>query len=130
MFLLDTNVCIAFLKDHDRALSKRVLETPPEDVALCSTVKGELLYGARASAKIDANLKRLDAFFAPLQSLPYDDAAAEWYGVIRAQLRRSGTPIGGNDLFIAATALAANATLVTRNQGEFRRVPGLRLEEW
>ncbi len=70
MFLLDTNVCIAFLKKNDRALTKRILETPREEVALCSTVKGELLYGARASAKVDANLKRLEEFFAPLQSLP------------------------------------------------------------
>jgi tRNA(fMet)-specific endonuclease VapC len=128
--LLDTNVCIAFLNGIDSDLRMRLTAENPEEVVLCSTVKAELLYGARHSTHVDRNLSRLAAFFAPFQSLPFDDAAAELYGLIRAQLRRAGRPIGGNDLIIAATALAADVTLVTRNQEEFRRVPGLRVDVW
>ena len=62
--------------------------------------------------------------------MPFDDRAAEYYGVVRAQLTESGRPIGPNDLMIAATALASDATLATRNEREFRRVAGLRVEVW
>ena len=122
--LLDTNLCIAFLNGEDEAVRDRLLTLAPDDARLCSVVKAELLYGAHHSQRVAENLARLEAFFAP------DDEAAEWYGVIRSQLRREGTPIGGNDLMIAATARAAGLTLATRNQGEFRRVPGLRVEVW
>ena len=128
--LLDTNVCVAFLNGTDNALRDRLLAHAPEELCLCSVVKGELLYGARNSAKVADNLRKLERFFAPFESLPFDDEAAEWYGTIRAQLRRDGAPIGGNDLLIAAIARAKDATLVTRNQSEFRRVPGLRVEVW
>ncbi len=130
MKLLDTNVCIAFLNGTDVEVRTRLTAEDPEEVVLCSTVKAELLYGARHSTHVDRNLSRLAAFFAPFKSLPFDDDAAEIYGLVRAQLRRAGRPIGGNDLIIAATALAADATLVTRDQEEFRRVPGLRIETW
>ncbi|MDB4982910.1 MAG: VapC toxin family domain ribonuclease [Myxococcales bacterium] len=77
-----------------------------------------------------ANIRRLGEFFAPFESLPFDDAAAGWYGAIRAQLKEEGRSIGSNDLMIAAIALAADVTLVSRNEGEFQRVPGLRLAVW
>lgn len=93
-------------------------------------VKAELLYGARSSEHVERNIGRLVAFFVAFESLPFDDSAAEVYGLIRAQLRREGRPIGGNDLMIAAIALASDATLVTRNQDELRRVAGLRVEAW
>jgi tRNA(fMet)-specific endonuclease VapC len=128
--LLDTNICIAFLTGRDAKLAMRLTSLVREDVVLCTVVKAELLYGARASERVAANLLRLERFFAPLGSLPFGDEAAESYGVIRAQLRREGRPIGGNDLMIAAIALANDATLVTRNDGEFRRVGGLRVEVW
>jgi len=129
-FVLDTNVCIAFLKGEDAALRDRLLALDASDLFLCSVVKAELIYGARHSARVEANLAKLEAFFRPFESLPFDDRAAEIYGLVRSQLRRSGTPIGSNDLMIASIALAAEATLVSRNQAEFRRVVGLPLEEW
>jgi tRNA(fMet)-specific endonuclease VapC len=128
--LLDTNICIAFLTGRDPKVTKRLTSLEREDVVLCSVVKAELIYGARASERVAANLQRLERFFAPLASLPFGDEAAESYGVIRAQLRREGRPIGGNDLMIAAIAFANDATLVTRNDAEFRRVGGLRVEVW
>jgi tRNA(fMet)-specific endonuclease VapC len=128
--LLDTNICIAFLTGRQPAVRDKLLSLPRDEIVLCSVVKAELLYGARNSERVDQNLARLSAFFAPFRSLPFDDEAAERYGEIRALLRRQGTPIGGNDMMIAAIAASSGATLVTRNQDEFRRVVGLRVESW
>jgi len=128
--LLDTSVCIPFLNGSDPGVRERLLGHSPDTLRLCSVVKAELLYGARHSAKVADNLRKLERFFAPFESLTFDDEAAEWYGTIRAQLRREGAPIGGNDLLIAAIARAKDATLVTRNQSEFRHVSGLRVEVW
>ena len=130
MFLLDTNVCIAFLNAREPALTSRLRRAGPAHVKLCSVVKAELLYGARASARVDSNLGNLERFFAAFESLPFDDRAADHYGLLRALLRREGRPIGGNDMLIAATALAHDATLVTRDTEELSRVPGLRLDAW
>jgi tRNA(fMet)-specific endonuclease VapC len=129
-WLLDTNICISFLNGDDERIRDRMLSHEPEELCLCSVVKAELLYGARHSRRVNENLGRLERFFAPFRSLPFDDHAAEIYGVLRAQLRGVGEEIGANDMLIAATALAADVTLVTRNQGEFRRVAGLRIESW
>lgn len=129
-FLLDTNVCIAFLNDSKSKIGSRLTRLSPDDVKLCAVVKAELLYGARHSARVEENLGRLTRFFEPFESLPFDDVAAEHYGVVRAQLRRAGTPLGANDLMIAAIAIAADTTLVTRNQDEFRHVAGLRVAVW
>jgi tRNA(fMet)-specific endonuclease VapC len=128
--LLDTNVCVAFLRGRDQGVRDALLAKSPAEMALCSVVRAELLYGARRSDHVEDNLRRLSEFFRPLRSLSFDDAAADRYALVRAQLEREGTVIGGNDLMIAAIALAHDAILVTRNQREFRRVPGLRLEEW
>lgn len=102
----------------------------PGDIALCSIIKSELLYGARHSQQVEANLQLLTRLFAPLTSLPFDDRCAEETGVIRADLAAQGNPIGPYDLLIAATARANDAVLVTHNQGKFSRVTGLRLADW
>ena len=130
MFLLDTNVCIRILNGASAALVVRLRETGPASIRLCSVVKAELLFGARHSARVEHNLRLLDRFFAPYESLPFDDRAAEHYGTIRAELRAIGRPIGPNDLLIAAIARAHDAVLVTNNTDEFRRVVGLRLDDW
>ena len=128
--LLDTNVCIAYLNGSDPAVRDRLLSHSPDELALCSVVKAELLYGARNSTRVESNLQKLERFFEPFTSFAFGDGAAEWYGQIRAQLRRSGQPIGANDMMIAAIAQAEDATLVTWNHDEFRRIVGLRLESW
>lgn len=99
-------------------------------MALCSVVKAELFYGARRSQHIAQNLEKLRVFMEPLPSLPFDDAAAEQYGLIRADLAAAGRPIGANDLLIAAIARSHDAVVVTRNLSEFSRVVGLRVENW
>lgn len=130
MFLLDTNVCISLLNQRQPALIRQFQAQRPEDIALCSIVKSELLYGARHSRQVEANLRLLEKFFQPLPSLPFDDRCAAEAGLIRADLAAQGTPIGPNDLLIAATARAYDAVLVTHNTREFARITGLRLADW
>jgi tRNA(fMet)-specific endonuclease VapC len=129
MILLDTNICIGFLNGNP-VINKRLVQLQPSDVRLCSVVKAELYYGARASRYLAENLAVLEAFFEPLLSLDFDDRCAERYGQIRADLKRLGEPIGANDLLIAAIALANDLALATRNLKEFAKVPGLRYEAW
>lgn len=128
--LLDTSVCVAFLNRADKAVVARLHSTGPEHLRLCSVVKAELLYGAHRSSRVAENLARLGDFFASLESLPFDDSAADHYGALRATLAARGTPIGGNDLMIASIALATGAAVVTRDAAEFRRVPALPVEVW
>lgn len=130
IYLLDTNVCIRLLNARPPAVLKHFRKHLPIDIALCSVVKAELLYGARRSQRSESNLQLLRAFFAPLQSLPFDDECAGHTGQIHADLLNQGKPIGPNDTLIAAIARAHDATLVTNNTGQFGRVAGLRMEDW
>ena len=128
--LLDTSICVPLINRSEPDLADRLLSHKPGSVLLCSVVKAELHFGARNSARVAENIDRVHRFCRAFESLPFDDSGAERYGSIRAQLRREGRPIGGNDMLIAATALANDVTLVTRNLSEFRRVPELRVESW
>lgn len=130
MYLLDTNTCIHFLNGGSTKVRQQLQDQTPSEIALCSVVKAKLLYGARNSQKVEANLQRLKQFFAPLSSLPFDDRCAEEYAQIRADLTRQGKLIGPNDLMIAAIARAHDAILVTNNTAEFQRVANLRLVDW
>ena len=105
-YLLDTNACIAYLTQRSGPIAGRIANTNPGDLALCSIVKYELLYGAHKSAKVDDNLEKLRQFFVAFRSLPFDDDAAGIAGSVRTTLERQGTPIGPNDLLIAAIAVA------------------------
>jgi tRNA(fMet)-specific endonuclease VapC len=97
-FLLDTNTCIAYLTRRSSNVEEHLEQVVPADLALCSIVKSELLFGEHKSAKPAENLARLEVFFRPFASLPFDDRAAELAGQLRAELERAGTPIGPNDL--------------------------------
>ncbi|TDI47945.1 MAG: type II toxin-antitoxin system VapC family toxin [Acidobacteria bacterium] len=128
--LLETSVCIPLINRTDQDLAERLLEETPSAVVLCSVVKAELYFGARNSGRVAENLDRVERFCDVFESLPFDDAAAAHYSSVRAQLKREGRPIGANDLLIASIALSANVTLVSRNLGQFQRVPGLDLISW
>ncbi len=128
--LLDTDICIHLLNAREAGLIERFLAHRPTELALCSVVRAELLWGARNSGRVEENLQRVEEFAAPLTSLPFDDGCAEHYALIRADLHAQGQPIGPNDLLISAIARTHDAVLVTRNTREFRRVPALRLETW
>ena len=130
MYLLDTNVCIRLLNKSHINIVEHFRQRLPSEIFLCSIVKAELLYGARHSQHVEANLQLLQQFFGPLTSLAFDDRCAEDAGMIRADLAAQGAPIGPNDLLIAATARAYDVVLVTHNTREFSRVTGLRIEDW
>lgn len=129
-YLLDTNTVIRHLNQRCAALTARFHATPEEEIALCAVVKAEMLYGAMRSNNSVKTLAQQRAFFSRFVSLPFDDVAAEHYGRIRAHLATQGTPIGPNDLMIAAIALANGLALVTHNSDEFGRVTGLQIEDW
>lgn len=130
MKLLDTDICIHLLNAREPELIERFRNHAPNQLALCSIVRAELLWGARNSRRVNENLERVQAFAEPLLSLPFDDDCANHYGLIRADLQSRGQPIGPNDTLIASIALAHQATLITRNHREFSRVSGLKLERW
>ena len=129
-YLLDTNACIHILNDTSANVVARFAAQSPATIRLCSVVKAELLFGARKSHRVAKVLASLDRFFRPLLSVPFDDECAHEYGRLRADLERAGTPIGANDLMIAAIARRHDLTLVTHNVDELSRVVGLGVEDW
>lgn len=129
-YLLDTNTCIVYLAGRSPVLEQRLLAQTEADIAVCAPVKAELYYGAARSRNPLAARALQDNFLGRFTSLPFDDAAANAYGRIRADLVSQGTPIGPNDLLIAAIAINQGLTLVTHNTREFVRVTGLVIEDW
>lgn len=132
VYLLDSNVCIAYMRQTDPGLVQKVQNTDPKDIRLCSLVLGELYYGAfhGLAAHQASSLIQIAQLRQSYSSIPFDDASVEMYGQIRADLAARGELIGPNDLLIAAIAVAHGLTLVTHNINEFSRVTGLTLEDW
>ncbi len=129
-YLLDTNICIYALSGRYPQVQQRVDRQASGRIAISGIVHGELQFGIAKSSRREDALLRLEAFTQIVAVLPLPVEAAEHYGEIRALLAARGTLIGGNDLWIASHALAANVTLVTNNISDFERVPGLRLANW
>ncbi len=129
-YLLDSNILIFVMKDPECLASKRLKATAVADVAICAVVEGELYHGAKKYGVPAKRRAILDGLLAPYISLPFDTACVPRYAEIRDHLERQGKVIGGNDLMIAAIALTHDLTLVTNNGQEFKRVPGLRVEDW
>jgi tRNA(fMet)-specific endonuclease VapC len=129
-YLLDTNICIYIRRAKSEEVLRRFRTLRPGEAALSVITFGELMYGAEKSKQRVAALEHLQelAHLLPVLGLP--EAAAECYGAIRAELERKGRMIGNNDLWIAAHARAENLVLVTNNEREFRRVRGLKVQNW
>src|SRR5512136_508733 len=121
-FLLDTNACIDYLTARYPKVVERIQGSSPEDLFLSVVVVAELRYGADHSTRRRTNHARIDALIEEIETLDFDLRAAASYGRVRAQLEASGTPIGPNDMLIAAHAMSRRLTLVTDNVAEFRRV--------
>lgn len=129
-YLLDTNICIYIQRQKPVEVLARLEKLKPGDAAVSVITWGELLYGAEKSKKRKMVLNLLDEFKTIIPVLPIPENAGKTYGSIRALLESKGTPIGNNDLWIAAHAKAASLTLVTNNEREFQRVPGLKVQNW
>ncbi len=129
MILLDTNICIYLINHKPPEVLARFHQFQLGDIGLCSVVAAELAYGVAKSGS-QRNRSALEMFLAPLEIMPFDEAAIWIYGELRADLERRGQPIGSLDTMIAAHALSVKAVLVTNNTREFSRVNGLQLENW
>ena len=129
-YFLDTNTCSYFLKGVYPKVAEHLLSLGPSDIRIPAIVKAELLYGAENSEKRKENLRNIRQFLFPFEIVAFGTEEAEQYATIRATLKKAGTPIGPNDLIIAATTLANQGMLITNNEKEFKRVPKLKLENW
>jgi tRNA(fMet)-specific endonuclease VapC len=129
-YLLDTNICLYIRQNRPEQVLRHFRRLRPGEAALSVITYGELLYGANKSTHRSDGLELLREVARLLPPLALPESAGESYGIIRAELERKGELIGNNDMWIAAHALASDLTLVTNNEKEFRRVSGLRLQNW
>jgi len=129
-YMLDTNICIYVIKHKPEKVFQKLQEVDPSDVCISSVTYAELVHGVEKSAAVDQNRLALSILLANIEILDFDVNAAEGYGKIRADLEKNGTPIGPLDMMIAGHARSLDYTLVTNNVKEFKRVSGLKIENW
>ena len=132
MYLLDTNICVYVIRRRPDAVYGRLSSTAGQAVAISVVTAFELEIGAigTSGAQGQHYSEAVRLFIAEFSVLPLEDSARAFYGQLRTALERRGEKIGAHDMLIAAHALALNATLVTNNEKEFKRVKGLRIENW
>ena len=130
MYFLDTNTCIYFLNGKYESIKKKILATPPSEIAIPSIVKAELLLGAYKSKKRKTNIEKLEHFLEPFEIMPFFDLIAYIYAEIRNETEKEGKVVGPNDLLIASIVKFHEGVLVTNNVAEFKRIKGLRIENW
>ncbi|MBI2241991.1 MAG: type II toxin-antitoxin system VapC family toxin [Magnetospirillum gryphiswaldense] len=128
-YLLDTNILSDVIRNPQGKVAERIGEAGEDNVCTSIIVAAELRYGAtkRNSPRLTA---QVEAVLGSLEIIPLESPIDEAYGRLRAELERQGRPIGANDLWIAAQTLCLGYTLITANEGEFRRVEGLLVENW
>ncbi len=128
-YLLDTNVISDLIKNPRGKAAKRIAKVGEDTICTSIIVAAELRYGCikKGSKRL---LKAVEDLLGEIDVLPFDIPADSEYGDVRSRLEKVGKPIGANDLLIAAHASAVNATIVTANVDEFKRVHGLKVENW
>lgn len=128
-YLLDTNILSDLIRQPAGRVRDRIAECGEDSICTSIVVASELRFGAakKGSARLTA---QMEAVLGAISVVPLEEPADRHYAEIRAALEQTGTPIGANDLLIAAHARASGRTLVTANEREFRRVPGLTVENW
>ena len=129
-FMLDTAICVYIIKRGPETVLGRFASHPVGDIGMSVITLAELEYGASKSTVPARNREALEQFVSPLEVAAFDQPATLTYGRMRALLEKKGRPIGSMDMLIAAHALSLGARLVTNNVEEFKRVPGLRVENW
>ena len=130
MFFIDTNTCIYFMNGKFPSVREKFLSVSPKEIKISSVVKGELLLGAFKSQTREKTTEKVERFLKPFEIVDFTDKMSYDYADIRKDLEFVGTPIGANDLLIAATVLYEKATLITHNMDEFSRINGLIIEDW
>ena len=128
-YLLDTNIVFYTMKNRPQQVRK-YFKAQQGRIGISSVTLGELVFGAEHSQQVERNLADIEALTARLEVLPFDEAAAYHFGQIRAELYRTGCPIGPYDMMIAGHARACGLKLVTNNVKEFKQVQGLIIENW
>jgi tRNA(fMet)-specific endonuclease VapC len=128
-YMLDTNICIFTIKSKPPGV-RQAFNRHQEQLSISTVTLMELVYGAEKSSVPEYNLGVIEGFATRLEVLDYDHEAATHSGQLRAELARSGQPIGPYDQMIAGHARSLGLILVTHNRREFDRVPGLRVEDW
>jgi tRNA(fMet)-specific endonuclease VapC len=128
-YMLDTNIISDLIRNPHGRAAKRIAKAGEDSICTSIIVAAELRYGCakRGSERL---LKAVEGLLAEIEILPMDVPADDAYGKIRSELEAAGKPIGSNDLLIAAHARAVGATIVTADAGEFKRVRGLKVENW
>ena len=129
-YLLDTDTFSGLVRSSNAGLLERIRAVALTDMSISVVTRGEVLFGCALTPLKAHTLQRIQHFLNGIESLAMPLEAAPHYAQIRAHWQRKGTPIGPNDLWIAAHALATGRTLVTNNVREFKRVPGLAVENW
>jgi tRNA(fMet)-specific endonuclease VapC len=129
-YLLDTNICIYIIKKKLASVVNIIRSKQPEDIGISTVTIAELAHGIAKSLHPLRNRLALLEFLVPFHVLDFDQAAALRYGEIRTSLESRAAPIGRMDLLLAAQAKSQDAILVTNNEKEFRRIDGLRVENW
>jgi tRNA(fMet)-specific endonuclease VapC len=129
-FMLDTTICIDVIRKRPRSVLDRFAAQAVGDIGVSTITLAELECGVSASSRPATNREALDQFMSPLEVVPFDREATAVYGRLRAALEKRGQTIGSMDLLIAAHAVRLGVLLVTHNAGEFKRVHGLRIEDW
>lgn len=128
--MLDTNICIALIKQKPANVVKKFNDFQVGEICISTVTLAELRYGVAKSQYQEKNQAALDDFILPLEIAEFDEAAANYYGVLRANLERKGTPIGAMDLMIGAHALSQKLTIATNNVREFKHIPKLVVVDW
>jgi|SRR5579863_5080777 len=129
-FMLDTDICSYIMKRSSPAVLSRFAVSLLEELCVSAIVRSELEFGVACSPKSRKDRGELERFLENIAVLDFPGQAAPGYGNLRAWLKSNGTPIGANDMLIAAHARYLGLTLVTNNVREFQRVPGLNIENW
>jgi tRNA(fMet)-specific endonuclease VapC len=127
--MLDTNIVSDLIRNPQGKVAKRIGRAGEDRICTSIIVAAELRYGCAKSGSSRLR-KAVEDLLGEIKVLPFDVPADGVYGAFRTELEAAGKPIGGNDLLIAAHAHAAGATIVTANATEFKRVPGLKVENW
>lgn len=129
-YMLDTDICIYIIKRKPKSALERLEMLQPGQLTMSAITFAELMNGAKKSQHIESNISKLNELAELIEIYPFDQKAAVFYGDVRSALEKKGKTIGSNDLLIAAHALSLNLILVTNNEKEFKRVDGLKIENW